>query len=154
MCQASYDGVWGILAGGKADVELDPDFFAVVQTDDYHVFLTAYDGVGALRVARQTAAGFAVEEIGGASSGAFRYRVVAKPKSEHKAERLAKFVIPDIKVPQPPPMVTTPPAKASDDPPQPAPPSRPATPAAISAPSQGGTPAGTQPTVEPLPPSR
>ena len=43
----------------------------------------------------------AVEEVGSASDGTFRYRVVAKPKSEHKAARLAKFVVPDIKVPQP-----------------------------------------------------
>jgi hypothetical protein len=89
----------GQLAGGMATVTLDKDFAAIAQTDDYHVFLTPYDGVGALRAARRTAAGFAVEEASGTSSGAFSYRVVARPKVEAKAQRLAKFDPPKVKIP-------------------------------------------------------
>jgi hypothetical protein len=84
----------GQLTNGRADVKLDPDFAATVQTEDYAVFLTPYGALSALRVAAQRADGFTVEEIGGASSGAFRYRVVAKPKTDTKAARLAKFEMP------------------------------------------------------------
>jgi hypothetical protein len=51
-------------------------------------------------VAAQTATGFVVQELnGGTSSGAFRYRVVARPQSDTKVQRLAKFAMPHIKVP-------------------------------------------------------
>jgi hypothetical protein len=101
------------LAGGKAEVKLDADFMAVVQANHYHVFLTPYDGAGGLRVVRRTGAGFAVEEIDGASNGAFSYRVVAKPKTTNKAARMAKFVIPEIKLSLP---SAVPPAPAGNSP--------------------------------------
>jgi hypothetical protein len=146
----------GQLAGGQATVTLDPDFAAVSHTQDYLVFLTPRDaGCKGLAVAAQSANGFVVQELhGGAGAAAFYWRVVAKPKSEHKATRMAKFVIPEIKVPQPPamPNVSVPPVPES--PPQATPPSRPATSAITSAPQQGGTLGGTQPTVQPVPPSR
>src|SRR5205823_1280891 len=88
----------GTLVNGKAEVKLDPVFVQIAHTDDYHVFLTAYDGVGGLRAARRTAGGFAVEEIGGASGGAFSYRVVAR-RADIKGERLAKFDLPKINIP-------------------------------------------------------
>jgi hypothetical protein len=120
----------GTLVSGKADVKLDPDFAAVVQTGDYHISLTPYDGVGALRAARQTATGFAVEEIGGTSNGSFSYRVVAKPKTEKKLGRLEKFVPPEVKLPDPaslPRSSAQPAPTPSKTPPgpQPAPPPRP-----------------------------
>jgi hypothetical protein len=43
-------------------------------------------------------AGCAAEEIGGASSGAFSYRVVAR-RADITGERLAKFDLPKIHIP-------------------------------------------------------
>lgn len=88
------------VVNGRAEVKLDADFAAVVHTDDYHVFLTEYGDHNALFVDRQTASGFEVHaKGGGTASGLFSWRVVAKPKSERKAERLAKFTPPTMKVP-------------------------------------------------------
>ena len=77
----------GKLVGGKAEIKLEPLFAQHIHTDDYHIFLTPYSGVGALRVATQGADGFAVEEIGGASSGAFSWRVMGK-RNDIKGERM------------------------------------------------------------------
>ena len=96
-------------------------------------------------------------QAGTADMATFRYRVVAKPKSENKATRLAKFTIPTIKVPQvawraPPPgrgavqgagcpaagAATRPPAAPTASTPVAAPQGTPATPA----------------TVQPVPPPR
>jgi hypothetical protein len=152
------DAGTGKVTTGKADVKLDPDFAAVVQTGDYHVFLTPYDGVGALRAARRTASGFAVEEIGGTSSGGFSWRVMAKPKTDKKLSRLEKFVPPNVKLPDPatltagnvePPKA---PASSPDAPPQAAPPARPTTPVPAPAAPQGN--AATPPTVQPAPSPR
>jgi hypothetical protein len=107
----------GQLTSGKATVALDKDFAAIAQTDDYHVFLTPYDGVGALRAARRTTAGFAVEEVSGTASGAFSYRLVARPRTQVMAQRLAKFAVPNIKIPT-----------ANDLPKPPSPPKPPAPP--------------------------
>ncbi len=91
----------GTLAGGKSDVTIDPDFAAVVMTDKYLIYLTSLDaGCKGLAVAGQTAAGFTVQELnGGTSSGGFVWRLVAKRKDLGKVQRLAKFTLPNIKIP-------------------------------------------------------
>jgi hypothetical protein len=84
----------GALAGGRAAVNLDPDFAAVVNTTDYHVFLTPKGDSRGLYVSSQSATGFTVnEQQGGTSSLGFSYRVVARRK-DVAAERLAKFSLP------------------------------------------------------------
>ena len=47
----------GTLECGQADVTIDPDFAAVVDMDDYHVFLTQYGGHDDLSVTAQTPLG-------------------------------------------------------------------------------------------------
>jgi hypothetical protein len=86
------------LINGRADVTLDKTFAQIVHTDDYHVFLTEYDGHNDLYVTGQTAAGFAVRAKSGTPSGAFSYRVVAR-RADIKGERLAKFDLPKIHIP-------------------------------------------------------
>jgi hypothetical protein len=68
------------LVCGDADVALDPDFAAVVDTSDYHVFLTGYDGLSDLSVCDRTSEGFRVRATRGAGDGTFSWRVVAKRK--------------------------------------------------------------------------
>ena len=107
----------GTITAGKADVKLDPDFAAVVDTSKLHVFLTPHDEQH-LRVHSTEREGFSVRCVrsdrGGSGdegrrlSGTFSYRVVAKRK-DVKAERLAKFTLPqEIKL-APPPIPPTPP---------------------------------------------
>ncbi len=87
------------LVNGKADVKIDADFATIVHTDDYHVFLTAYGNTNGLHITKQTLAGFSVEEHnGGANSLGFSYRIVARRK-DVKAERLAKYTLPKIHIP-------------------------------------------------------
>lgn len=94
----------GQLVGGKAEVRLDLDFVAVTHTDDYLIFLTPRGDTQGLTISTQTTDRFTVQELnGGTGSASFYWRVVAKPKSENKATRLAKFSVPQITVPQPPP---------------------------------------------------
>jgi hypothetical protein len=69
----------GTLACGEAMIRLDPDFAAVVDPSDYHVFLTGHDGRFDLTVSDQTAEGFRVKAAG-AGDGTFSWRVVAKRK--------------------------------------------------------------------------
>lgn len=92
----------GTLSGGKADIALDPDFAALVHTDDYHVFLTA-DGPLYLHLMARTPEGFTVAAtaLGGVAGGpkpaegggTFSWRVVAKRK-DMAGERLAKVAPP------------------------------------------------------------
>jgi hypothetical protein len=101
----------GTLAGGKAEIALDKDFAAVVRTDDYHVFVTELDGHYHLAVTKRAPTGFTVEadtdiaKLKGKQAsdltGTFSWRVVAKPKSDKKAERLGKFAVPNVKLPDP-----------------------------------------------------
>jgi hypothetical protein len=71
----------GELRDGKAEVQLDPDFAAVVHSDAYHVFLTPEGDSRGLYVTNKRPTGFEVrEQQGGASSLTFSYRVVAKRK--------------------------------------------------------------------------
>ncbi|MHB8646132.1 MAG: hypothetical protein ACYDAR_10135 [Thermomicrobiales bacterium] len=90
------------LVNGKAEVKLDADFAAVVDASAYHVFLTpgAANNKG-LAATGKRAGGFTVQELhGGASSGMFSYRIVAKRK-DIKVGRLAKFELPKIILPKP-----------------------------------------------------
>jgi hypothetical protein len=67
------------LSGGRAEVRLDPDFAALVRTDDFHVFVTAEGETAGLYVAERSETGFEVrEQRGGAGEVGFSYRVVAR----------------------------------------------------------------------------
>jgi len=100
----------GTITAGKAEVKLDPDFAAVVDTSKLHVFFTGHDTHHALTLAGRTATGFSVAavpstvavaagKVASDLSGTFTYRVVAKRK-DVVAERLAKFTVPgEIKAP-------------------------------------------------------
>jgi hypothetical protein len=68
------------LACGQAAITLDLDFAAVVDTDDYHVFLAQYGGHDDLSVSEQTPLGFTVQAKDATASGRFSWRVVAKRK--------------------------------------------------------------------------
>jgi hypothetical protein len=91
------------LECGRVDVTIDPDFAAVVDMTDYHVFLTAYDADHLLHVSRRTANGFAVEANAAFAAargrtetdltGVFSWRVVARRK-DIAVERLATVTIP------------------------------------------------------------
>jgi hypothetical protein len=69
----------GTLACGGAHIRLDPDFAAVVDTADYHVFLTGHHGRCDLSVGDRTAEGFHVQSAAD-MEGTFSWRVVAKRK--------------------------------------------------------------------------
>ena len=94
----------GTLVCGQAEVTLDPNFAAVADTEEYHVFVTQYDEHNDLCVTRRTAAGFLVKAKNSASSSAFSWRVVAKRK-DICGERLAKITMPSEPVFPPPPSV-------------------------------------------------
>ncbi|MCA1669026.1 MAG: hypothetical protein LC793_16855 [Thermomicrobia bacterium] len=86
----------GKLVNGTAAITLDPDFAAIVQTDDYHVFLTPRGDCKGLSIDAQTATGFSVREVqGGTSTLAFSYRIVARRK-DIQVERLARVALPTI----------------------------------------------------------
>ena len=79
----------GQLVHGQAQVQLDPDFAAVVNCDAYHVFLTEYDDNNSLYVTARTNKGFGVRAKASTAGSTFSYRVVAKRK-DITAPRLAK----------------------------------------------------------------
>ena len=94
----------GTITAGKAEVKLDPDFAAVVNTAKLHVFLTPHDEGHNLHLTARGAAGFSVAASATGEalakgkkasdvSGTFTYRVVAKRK-DVVAPRLAKFDLP------------------------------------------------------------
>jgi hypothetical protein len=83
----------GQLQGGQADVTIDPNFAAVADMEDYHVFLTEYGRHNDVCVMEQTPCGFRVKAKDDASSGAFSWRVVAKRK-DIVGERLATVTLP------------------------------------------------------------
>jgi len=107
----------GTLVAGKAAVKLDPDFAAIVDTKELHVFLTPHDEAHHLAVTTRTGGTFSV--AAGVSGDAaargvkatdanstFTYRVVAKRK-DVVTPRLAKFVPPTVAAPNtaaPPPI--------------------------------------------------
>jgi len=85
----------GQLVDGKVQVQLDPDFAALVEVNGYHVFVTPYGESKGLFVAERHATGFRVcEQQGGTSNVSFAYRVVAKRK-DIVADRLAKMTLPE-----------------------------------------------------------
>jgi hypothetical protein len=83
----------GQLAGGTAVVRIDPNFAALVNMDDYHVFLTAHDDHDGLHVKDQRADGFSVRARGGSGCASFSWRVVAK-RRDIPAPRLESVAIP------------------------------------------------------------
>jgi hypothetical protein len=93
----------GQLQGGQADVTIDPNFAAVADMEDYHVFVTEYGQHNDVCVTEQTPCGFRVKAKDPASSGAFSWRVVAKRK-DIVGERLATVTMP------PEPHLPTPPS--------------------------------------------
>jgi hypothetical protein len=71
----------GRLAGGVAQVTLDPEFASLVQLGDYYVFAFPEGDTRGLFVSRKTPAGFEVRECGGGTGNiAFTYRIVARRK--------------------------------------------------------------------------
>jgi hypothetical protein len=70
------------LVDGHADVALDPEFAALVESADYDVFLTPRGDCRGLYVSEQGPAAFTVRELqGGTANVPFSYRVVARLKS-------------------------------------------------------------------------
>ena len=109
----------GQLECGRAEITIDPDFAAVVNLDDYHVFLSERDTHQHLVVKDRTPVGFVVEadsEIAALKgrkdsdlSGSFSWRIVAKRK-DITAERLATVTIPPEPALPPVPDFPTPPS--------------------------------------------
>jgi hypothetical protein len=82
------------IVDGRAEVELDNEFSAMVQTDDYHVFLTPEGDTQGLYVSARTPGRFEVrEQQGGTSNLMFSYRVIAR-RSDIEAERLQQIEAP------------------------------------------------------------
>jgi len=81
------------LEHGRAAVTLDPDFTAIVDTSEYHIFVTVYDQPNELTVHDRTACGFRISAKNPTASGTFSWRVVAKRK-DIPGERLATVTIP------------------------------------------------------------
>lgn len=77
---------------GRADVMFDPNFAAIVDLDDYHVFVTVYDQRNDVVISERDAKGFRVNATDDKSDAAFSWRVVAKRK-DIAGERLAKIDI-------------------------------------------------------------
>jgi hypothetical protein len=82
------------LRDGRAEVTVDPDFAALVETDDYHVFLTAEGESNGLYISARTTSTFDVrEQAEGGSTLNFSYRIVARRKDVSR-ERLAVVELP------------------------------------------------------------
>jgi hypothetical protein len=80
------------LRRGRAVVNLDADFGKVCKRGDYRVFLTPEGDCRGLYVRRKSAARFEVRELmGGESSTAFSYRIVARRKDVRPQRRFAKI---------------------------------------------------------------
>jgi hypothetical protein len=106
------------LARGRAEVPLDPDFAAMIDTSDYHVFLTAEGETTGLWVADRTDGAFEVREArGGAGDAPFSYRVVGR-RRDVDAPRLARVDLPDLP-PEPAPAAEPPeqPRQSAPEPP-------------------------------------
>jgi hypothetical protein len=99
----------GTLTDGRAVVDLDPDFDAVVKGDDYLVFMTAEGDCKGLFVSRKGPHRFVVEEMqGGKRTVPFSYGVVSR-RRDNVGKRLEK-----VKV-SPPPTPKSPPRKVGPD---------------------------------------
>jgi hypothetical protein len=83
------------LRGDRMTVELDPDFCELIDTSEYHVFLTPEGECGALFVAERNPRAFDVRESGQTHHEvSFSYRVVAR-RRDIDAERLPIVNSPD-----------------------------------------------------------
>jgi hypothetical protein len=81
------------LVGGTANVQIDLDFAALVDTASYHVFLTPEGPSKGLYVATMTPHSFRVcEQEEGRGNITFSYRVVAR-RGDVTAERLPEVTI-------------------------------------------------------------
>jgi hypothetical protein len=88
----------GQLVNGQAQVQLEADFAAVVNSDSYHVFITEYEDHNALYVVNRTNTGFGVRsKTSNTVKGTFSYRIVAKRK-DIEGPRLEKVRIPSAKL--------------------------------------------------------
>ena len=85
---------FGQLVNGQAQIQLDPDFAATVNTHVYHVFITEYEDNNALYVTKRSSTGFEVRAKASTADGTFSYRVVAKPKGITPT-RLEKVTLPE-----------------------------------------------------------
>src|SRR5262249_37783980 len=104
------------LSKGKAKVMLAADFASAVDTNQYHVFLTAYGDSNGLFVSKRTAKGFEVrEQNGGSSTIRFSYRIVSHRK-DVTAKRMAKVKLPQLQ--QLAPTVAAPGPRKLPDPPR------------------------------------
>jgi hypothetical protein len=103
----------GRLECGEATVQIDPDFAAVADLNDYHVFVSGYDDFE-LRVTDQTATGFRVYAKDVASAGRFSWRVVAKRKD------IAGPRLEPVTIPPEPTLPPVPDVPAAVEPPSPA----------------------------------
>jgi hypothetical protein len=83
----------GQLHCGGAVIAIDPDFGAVADLSDYHVFLTEYGGHNDLSVAEQTPVGFRVEARDATSIARFSWRIVAK-RRDIRGGRLEPVIVP------------------------------------------------------------
>ena len=92
----------GQLVAGRAYVQLDPAFVNVIDTRrSYAVLLTPEGDSRGLYVASKSKDGFEVrEDMGGSSSLAFDYRVVAKPYGV-ESPRLPMVTLPQMPRPRP-----------------------------------------------------
>jgi hypothetical protein len=82
------------LSDGRAEVALDVDFAALIDTDGYHVFLTPEGDSSGLYVNSRTSSTFEVrEQAAGRSTLGFSYRVVAR-RADVEHERLAVVELP------------------------------------------------------------
>ena len=75
-----------------------------MRTDDYHVFITEYDGNNALYVTARSATGFEVRAGAGPVGASFSYRVMAKRKDLQGA-RLQAMQLPSLPSSGQPPSV-------------------------------------------------
>ena len=86
------------LVNGQAQVELDPGFAAIVNSDVYHVFITEYGDNNALYVTQRTATGFSVRARSSQNAASeFGYRIVAKRK-DIAGPRLEEVTVPAEKL--------------------------------------------------------
>jgi hypothetical protein len=86
----------GQLAGGKAEVALDPRFAELIVVHNYQVFVTPYgDSKGLFVVDRRPASFRVQEQQAGTSDVCFAYRVVGKRK-DVVATRWARVSLPTV----------------------------------------------------------
>jgi hypothetical protein len=93
------------IQNGRALVDLDPDFAAVVRGDDYMVFLTEVGDSGGLFVSKKAPRRFEIRSRGGLTvNGTCDYRIVSR-RRDNVGKRLEHVDLrnlkPTIKLPEP-----------------------------------------------------